>query len=146
MSFRGPVSACGPGTSSGVVSGVTSRSHYVWAGTTYERYAEAGGQRRPDLLFYSFAYAYRPESWRRDNGWDWRLFAECTGERLGLSTRGGADLSGGRSHQVFIGPATLGVYKNFAVSGGVQFAMHQSVSPIYPRERVRVAVNFTWFF
>ena len=65
-----------PGGFVGIVSGVTSRSHYAWAGTTYQRYAAADGDRRPDLLFYSFAYAYRPESWRKDNGWDWRIFGE----------------------------------------------------------------------
>jgi hypothetical protein len=134
-----------PGALVGIVSGVTSRSHYVWAGTTYQRYVEADGQRRPDLLFYSFAYAYRPESWRKDRGWDWRLFGECTGERAGALVRTGANLPG-RSNQVFIGPTTLGVYKNYAVSGGVQFAVYQNVGPAYRRERVRVAVNFTWFF
>src|ERR1051325_5149413 len=98
-----------PGALAGIVSGVTSRSHYVWAGATYQRYAEASGERRPDLLFYTFAYAYRPESWRRDNGWDWRLFGECTVERLGTIDRGGTAVSGSRSNQVFIGPTTLGV-------------------------------------
>jgi len=135
-----------PGGLIGVVSGVTSRSHYVWAGTTYQRYAASNFERRPDLLFYTFAYAYRPESWRKDNGWDWRLFGECTGERLGALQRASADVSGSRSNQVFVGPTTLGVYKNYAVSAGVQFAVYRNVGPIYPRERVRVAINFTWFF
>jgi hypothetical protein len=99
---------------------------------------------RPDLLFYTFAYAYRPESW--DNGWDWRIFSECTGERIGSFQRAGNDLAGSRSNQVFMGPTILGVYKNYAVSGGVQLAVYQNIGPIYPRERVRVAVNFTWFF
>ena len=135
-----------PGALVGIVSGVASRSHYVWGGTTYQRYGEAGGDRRPDLLFYSFAYAYRPESWRKDQGWDWRIFGECTGERTGLLERAGRDVSGTRGNQIFVGPTTLGVYKNYAVSGGVQFAVHRNVGQIYPRERVRVAVNFTWFF
>ncbi len=135
-----------PGGLAGVVSGVTSRSHYVWAGLTYQRYAEASGERRPDLLFYTFAYGYRPESWRKDNGWDWRLFGECTGERVGPLERAASDVTGTRSNQVFIGPSTLGVYKNYAVSAGVQFAVYQNVGPVYPRERVRVSVNFTWFF
>jgi hypothetical protein len=135
-----------PGALAGVVSGVTSRSHYVWVGTTYQRYAASDGDRRPDLLFYSFAYAYRPESWRKDNGWDWRLFGECIGERTGLLERSGTAIAGSRGNQVFVGPTTLGVYKNYAVSAGVQFAVHQDVGPIYPRERVRVSVNFTIFF
>jgi hypothetical protein len=124
-----------PGALAGIVSGVTSRSHYVWAGATYQRYAESRGERRPDLLFYSFAYAYRPESWRKDHGWDWRIFGECTGEH-----------AGNRGNQVFVGPTTLGVYKNYAVSAGLQFAAYPNAGPAYPRERVRVAINFSWFF
>jgi hypothetical protein len=135
-----------PGGLAGIVSGVTSRSHYVWVGTTYQRYAAAAGDRRGDLLFYTFAYAYRPEKLRKDNGWDWRIFGECTGERFGVLERAGNDLPGSRGNQVFVGPTTLGVYKNYAVSGGVQFAAYQNVGPVYPRERVRVSVNFTWFF
>jgi hypothetical protein len=135
-----------PGGLAGVVSGITSRSHYVWAGATYQKYAEAAGDRRSDLLFYSFAYAYRPESWRKDNGWDWRVFGECTGERNGALERGGVNVPGSRSNQVFAGPTALGVYKNYAVSGGLQFPVYQDAGSIYPRERVRVAINFTWFF
>src|SRR4051794_1416638 len=111
-----------PGGLVGIVSGVASRSHYAWVGTTYQRYAASNGDRRPDLLFYSLAYAYRPESWRKDNGWDWRVFGECTGERTGLLERNGSVVGGARSNQVFVGPTTLGVYKNYAVSAGVQFA------------------------
>jgi len=135
-----------PGGMAGIVSGVTSRSHYVWVGSTYQRYAAAAGDRRSDLLFYTFAYAYRPQRLRKDKGWDWRIFGECTGERLGVLERAGADVPGSRSNQVFVGPTTLGVYKNYAVSGGVQFAVYQNLGPIYPRERVRVSINFTWFF
>jgi hypothetical protein len=128
-----------PGALAGIVSGVASRSHYVWIGTAYQRYTKADGDRRPDLQFYSFAYAYRPESWRKDNGWDWRIFGECIGERAGAA-------AASRSDRVFIGPTTLGVYKNYAVSGGVQFPLYQNINPIYPREKIRVAINFTWFF
>jgi hypothetical protein len=135
-----------PGALVGIVSGVTSRSHYVWVGTTYQRYAASDADRRPDILFYSFAYGYRPESWRKDNGWDWRLFGECSGERTGMLERAGAGIAGTRANQVFVGPTTLGVYKNYAVSAGVQFALHQDVGPVYPRERVRASVNFTIFF
>jgi len=144
----GPLKGIGsrPGALAGIVSGIASRSHYFWGGATYQRYAEADSGRRPDVLFYSLAYAYRPVSWRKDRGWDWRIFGECTGERVGLLKRGGADVSGSGGNQIFIGPTTLGVYKNYAVSGGVQFALYRDIGPFYPRERVRVALNFTWFF
>ena len=124
----------GPGALIGGVTGIASRSHYAWGGATYQLYSASHGDRRPDLLFYSFAYAYRPPSWRRDSGWDWRIFGEMTGERTDPS------------HQVFVGPTTLGVYKNYAVSAGVQFPVYQNASSLHPRERVRFALNFAYFF
>jgi hypothetical protein len=135
-----------PGGLIGIVSGIASRSHYAWAGTTYQRYAASDGEGRPDVWFYSFAYAYRPESWRKDHGWDWRIFGECTGERSRLLERAGTSVAGSRSNQVFVGPTLLGVYKNYAVSAGIQFPAWQDVGRIYPRERVRVALNFSIFF
>jgi hypothetical protein len=130
----------------GGVTGIASRSHYAWGGATYQRYSSSSGDRRPDLLFYSLAYAYRPPSWRTDSGWDWRIFGEMTGERSGDIQRSGLKLPGSDSHQVFVGPTTLGVYKNYAVSAGIQFPVYRDSSPVYPRERVRFAVNFAYFF
>lgn len=135
-----------PGALIGGVNGFASRSHYAWGGATYQRYASNEGDRRPDLLFYTFAYAYRPPSWRTDTGWDWRIFGEMTGERAGDIQRAGARLPGTDSHQVFIGPTTLGVYKNYAVSAGIQFPVHRAVAPVYPSERFRFALNFAYFF
>jgi hypothetical protein len=54
----------GPGYLVGAVTGVASRSQYAWAGTSYQRYAESKGDRRPDLLTYTGVYGYRPFSWR----------------------------------------------------------------------------------
>jgi hypothetical protein len=137
----------GPGALAGIVSGIASRSHYVWAGVTYQRYAESEQDRRPDLLFYSLAYAYRPPSWRTDKGWDWRIFGELTGEKASHIQRASVALPGSESHQVFAGPTTLGVYKNYAVSAGIQFPLYQDVSrAYYPRERFRFAINFSYFF
>ncbi|MDP8980867.1 MAG: hypothetical protein M3O35_09775 [Acidobacteriota bacterium] len=136
----------GPGALAGIVTGVASRSHYAWAGVSYQRYTESQYDRKPDVLYYSAVYAYRPPSWRTDTGWDWRIFGELTGERAGTLQRAGINLPGSGSHQVFIGPTTLGVYKNYAVSAGLQVPVYRDVSPIYPRERVRFSVNFSYFF
>jgi hypothetical protein len=137
----------GPGAVAGLVTGVASRSHYAWVGATYQRYAQSRGDRRPDVLFYSAAYAYRPPSWRTDKGWDWRIFGELTGEKAGQFQRAGVMLPQSESHQVFVGPTTLGVYKNYAVSAGVQFPVYQDVSrQFYPREHFRFAINFSYFF
>jgi hypothetical protein len=124
---------------SGVVSGLASRSHYAWGGVSYQRYGAGKDQQRPDILSYSAVYGYRPHSWRTDYPrWDWRVFGEMTGERAGTPVR--------PSQQVFVGPTTLGIYKQYAISGGIQFPVYQSVSPVYPRERFRFAINFTYFF
>src|SRR5215510_10155608 len=117
----------GIGALAGIVTGVASRSLYVWGGTSYQRYARSHNGQRPDLWFYSAAYAYRPPSWRKDDGWDWRIFGECIGERGGTALRGGVNVPGSNSHQLFVGPTTLGVYKNYAVSGGVQIAVYQNL-------------------
>ena len=50
----------GPGYLVGGVTGVASRSQYVWVGASYQRYAESKGDRRPDLLSYTAVYGYRP--------------------------------------------------------------------------------------
>ncbi len=70
----------GPGYMVGAVTGVASRSQYVWAGLDYQRYSQSKGDQRPDLLTYTLVYGYRPESWRTDYPrWDWRIFGELTG-------------------------------------------------------------------
>jgi hypothetical protein len=55
-------------------------------------------------------------------------------------------LPGTDSNQLFLGPTTLGVYKNYAVSAGIQFPVYRAVNPIYGRERVRWSVNVAYFF
>jgi hypothetical protein len=137
----------GPGVLAGIVTGVASRSHYAWAGASYQRYAESQRDRRPGLFFYSAVYGYRPPSWRTDKGWDWRIFGEFTGEKAGVAQQAGLAIPRSNSHQMFVGPTTLGVCKNYAVSAGVQFPVYQDVRmSVYPRERVRVAINFSYFF
>lgn len=128
------------------VTGFASRSNYFWVGAGYQRYAGSKGDRRPDLLSYSVAYAYRPRSWRTDEGWDWRVFGELTGERPGSIRRAGVELPQSTSHQLFLGPATLGVYKNYAVSAGIQFPIRRATSGLYPRESFRWSANVAYFF
>jgi hypothetical protein len=38
------------------------------------------------------------------------------------------------------------VYKNYAVSAGIQFPVYRAVSPVYARERFRWSVNVAYFF
>jgi len=131
----------------GGVTGIASRSQYAWVGTSYQRYAESNGDRRPDLLTYTAVYGYRPLSWRTDYPrWDWRVFGEFTGERTGTLQRQDFDVLGSGARQMFLGPSVLGVYRAIGIEAGMQFPVYRDAGPLYPRERYRFALNFAYFF
>lgn len=131
----------------GAVTGVASRSQYVWVGSTYQRYAESKGDRRPDLLTYTAVYGYRPLSWRTDYPrWDWRIFGEFTGERAGRLERQMIDVGGSQANQMFLGPSVLGVYRSIGIEAGIQFPVYRDAGPLFPKEHYRFAVNFAYFF
>jgi len=88
--LRSIATSNGPGTMLGAVTGMASRSHYVWLGTTFTKFYEQAGLKRPDVLDYSLVYGYRPAKWRRPpDKWDWRFFAELVGERSNRSLQSG---------------------------------------------------------
>jgi len=131
----------------GGVTGIASRSQYVWVGTSYQRYAESKGDRRPDLLSYTAVYGYRPLSWRTDYPrWDWRIFGEFTGERRGMLQRQSVELPGSQARQMFLGPSVLGVYRAIGIEAGIQFPVYRDAGRLYPREPYRFALNFAYFF
>ena len=148
----GPQSAFGgtgltnaPGFMLGGVTGRASLSHYLWLGGTYTRFAEHLGSQRPAVFDYSLVYGYRPKRWRRPpDKWDWRLFAELVGERSGSIQQSHVVLENSHAHQVFLGPSALGIYRNYTVGFGAQFPIYQNVEPQFPKERVRIAVNFSY--
>ncbi len=131
----------------GAVTGIASRSQYVWVGASYQQYAESKGDRRPDLLSYTAVYGYRPLSWRTDYPrWDWRIFGELTGERAGTLQRQMVELSGSQANQIFVGPSVLGVYRATGIEAGMQFPIYRDAGPLFPKERYRFAINFAYFF
>ncbi len=137
----------GPGYLVGAVTGVASRSQYVWAGSSYQSYAGSKGDRRPDLLSYTAVYGYRPLSWRTDYPrWDWRIFGEFTGERTGSLQRQSLPLPGTQAQQLFLGPSVLGVYRAIGIEAGVQFPIYRDAGSLFPTERYRFAINFAYFF
>ena len=137
----------GPGYLVGGVTGVASRSQYVWVGATYQRYTESKGDRLPDLLSYTAVYGYRPLAWRTDYPrWDWRVFGEFTGERTGTLQRQNFEVPGSQAKQMFLGPSLLGVYRSIGIEAGIQFPIYRDVGVLYPRERYRFAINFAHFF
>jgi hypothetical protein len=134
-----------PGISTGVATGMASRSHYVWLGGSLTHFFERGGDQRPQLAQYSLVYGYRPRNLRKEyDHWDWRLFVEAVGERASPIRHSGFELPGSETHQVFVGPTTLGIYKSFAISGGVLFPVYRE-NRTFPRERVRIAINLSYF-
>lgn len=136
-----------PGFYTAVASGIASRSHYVWGGIGYTRFAERSGDQRPGIFSYSAVWGYRPPPLRKEYPhWDWRLFVELTGEKSGNLRRAGVEHVGTDGHQVLLGPTALGIYKNYAIEGGVQFPVYRDVGARLQRETVRYAVNFSYFF
>jgi len=134
-----------PGNMVGVVTGMASRSHYLWLGSTFTKFYEHAGDRRPDVLDYSLVYGYRPAAWRKPpDKWDWRIFGELAGERSNRFLQANLTVPQTQAHQVFIGPSALGIYRNYTVSFGAQFPVYQSVGAQFPQERVRFAVNFSY--
>jgi len=134
-----------PGTMFGAVTGMASRSHYIWLGSTFTKFYEHNGDKRPDVFDYSLVYGYRPPKWRRPpDKWDWRVFGELVGERSGRFVQANFAIPESQAHQVFIGPTVLGIYHNYTVSFGAQFPVYQDVGAFFPKEHVRFAVNLSY--
>lgn len=150
----GPQSATGllgelhraPGVSGTVTAGVVSRSQYIWLGGGYTRFAEASHDRRPDTISWSATYGYRPSKFRRGvDQWDYRGFAELTGEHTGTVRRSGLLVPNSSSTTVWLGPSILAIFKDFAIEGGVQGPLFRDVSErIYGREGLRFAINLSY--
>jgi hypothetical protein len=137
----------GPGYLVGAVTGIASRSKYIWAGASYQHYAASSGDHRPSLLSYTAVYGYRPLSWRTDYPrWDWRIFGEFTGEHTGSVQRQNVMLPDSQAQQLFLGPSVLGVYRAIGIEAGIQFPLYREASALYPKERYRFAINFAYFF
>ena len=135
-----------PGVAGSVATGLASRSQYLWAGGGYTRFAEGSHDRRPDTISWSGVYGYRPAKLRRGyDQWDYRGFAEFTGEHTGNVRSNGLVLPGSSTTTLWLGPSVLAIFKNVAISGGVQAPVFRNASDsVYGREHVRFAVNFSY--
>ncbi len=135
-----------PGVAGTLAAGLASRSQYVWVGAGYTRFAEASHDRRPDTISWSGVYGYRPARLRRGyNQWDYRGFAELTGEHTGNLLQSGAVLPNSSTTTVWLGPSVLAIFKTVAISGGVQAPVFRDASQsIYGREHLRFAINLSY--
>lgn len=136
-----------PGFSTAIATGIASRSHYLWAGASFTRFSEEDGDRRPQTLFYSIAWGYRPQAWRKDYPlWDWRIMTELTGETSSAVTRLHSKIPETGGHQIFFGPSALGIYRDTAVEAGIQFPIYRNIGSRHQKEKFRYALNFSHFF
>jgi hypothetical protein len=134
-----------PGIMFGAVTGMASRSNYIWLGATFTKFFQHNGDQRPNVLDYSLVYGYRPPKWRRPpDKWDWRIFGELVGERSDQFVQSSVSVPQSQASQVFLGPSVLGIHRNYTVSFGAQFPIYQNVGSLYPREHVRFGINFSY--
>jgi len=134
-----------PGFYTAISSGLASRSLYLWGGVSNMHFAESAGDRRPNVITYSAVWGYRPPPLQKEYPhWDWRVFAEMTGDNSSRVQRAGQLMPGTGGNQVFVGPTALGIYKNYAIEGGIQFPVYRNVGSL--QEEFRFAINLSRFF
>ncbi len=136
-----------PGVYTALSTGIASRSHYFWGGLGNMHFAERSGDRRPNTVTYSAVWGWRPPPLQKEYPhWDWRMFAEMSGDSSSQVRRGGQPIAGTGGDQVFVGPTALGIYKNYALEGGIQFPVYRNVGIMQMQERYRFAINVSRFF
>jgi len=135
-----------PGVAATVASGLASRSQYLWFGGGYTRFAEAHTDRRPDTISWSTVYGYRPPGLRRDvNHWDYRGFAELTGEHTGAVRSQNSLVPHSETTSLWLGPSILAILKDVAIEGGIQAPLYRDASrSLYGRESIRFSINFSY--
>ena len=134
----------GPSLIVQAATGYASRAHYVWLGGGLQHFVERKDAQQGASRFLTFVYGYRPPPLQVEAGKpDLRFFVEATAEDRTATERGGVAIDGG-SRSVFVGPTSLLVYKAIALEGGVLFPVYQARGQ--SRERMRIAVNFAYFF
>ncbi|MGH7477005.1 MAG: hypothetical protein ACRELD_11995 [Longimicrobiales bacterium] len=139
--------ATAPGMTAALVTGYASRSTYAWIGALARRYGAAGGDRIGDVAMYSLALGYRPARFRKELPHaDWRIFLEVVGETARPNTIAGTEQPGSGSHEVFLGPTVLGLFGAWGISGGPMFRIHREQTEPPASDRVRLAVNTTFWF
>ena len=134
------------GVAGSLATGYASRSQYFWLGGGYTTFAPASHDRRPGTLSWSGVYGYRPAKLRRGyDQWDYRGFAELTGEHTGNVRSSGAVLPKSNTTSIWLGPSVLAIFKSVAIEGGVQTPVYRDASvSLYGRERVRFALNISY--
>lgn len=131
------------------VTGYASRSWYVWAGGAHRRHFASSNENESRLGATSMAslvVGYRPPAFRGDYpSADWRGFLEIVGEWTGRDTVAGRSRQDTGGRQVFLGLTVLGLYGSWGIAGGPAIPLHQSSGSDAAGERLRMAVNVTFW-
>lgn len=130
-----------------VASGYASRSHYFWAGGSYQRPGQRDGDQFGRVANVTIVYGYRPPAWRRDYPKpDLRFFVEGVSDSTAQTIHAGSPMANTGGHVTLLGPTMLLLYKAYGIEGGALFPVSQHVNGVQPTESVRFAINFTYFF
>jgi len=136
----------GPSLEAGISTGYASRAHYLWVGGATQQYFERDGDRFGASRLVTAVYGYRPAVLRTEAGKpDLRFFVEVTAEDRAAPRLAGITIGAG-TRTVFAGPTSLLLHKAIGIEAGVLFPAYQRVDTFSVKERVRVAVNFAYFF
>lgn len=136
-----------PSVSGSFATGYASRTHYFWVGAAYQRPFARGGDRLGAVKTYSVVYGYRPRALRLEYPKpDLRFFVETVGEVTGRARHGNFEMGDAGGHTLMSGPTALLLYKAYGLSGGVLLPLHQHTGARQTRERLRFAVNVSYFF
>jgi hypothetical protein len=138
-------SAAGASINLGIATGYASRAHYFWVGGGLQQYFERDGDRLGQSRLATVVYGYRPRVLRTEAGKpDLRFFGEITFEARGDAAVAGRRVDGART--LFAGPTTLLLYKAWGAEAGVLFPVHQTIATGRAKERMRLAINVSYFF
>ena len=137
--------ALGPSLYVSAATGYASRAYYLWASAGLQQYATRDAERVGGAQFGSIVYGYRPPFLRLEHPKpDLRFLAESTFEHRDAATPAAMSLPA--STTLFVGPTFLLLYKGYGLSGGVLFPAFSDAPDGVPHERVRVAINASYFF
>lgn len=139
--------ATSPGIFGSVVTGYASRTVYAWAGSAYRRYSSEGGDRLGDVAMASLVVGYRPALFRGDYpSADWRGFLELVGEWLDEDRLDGSRLENTGGRQVYLAITALGLFGSWGIAGGPAFPLYQRMNVSGADERLRFAMNVTFWW
>jgi hypothetical protein len=77
---------------------------------------------------------------------DLRFFVEALGESIGRARHVGVAVADSGGRVLMVGPTALLLYKAYGIEGGFLFPVHQRTNGGQPAERLRFAVNVSYFF